>query len=83
MDVGELAGEWGLRSCTSTPVFARGDLFGVLTVYGTQAAGFSEHAVAAVGILAQEVGLMIARAEAECDDSTKLVVARGLLAAVS
>jgi putative nucleotidyltransferase with HDIG domain len=65
LDVGELAGELRLRSCTSTPVFARGDLFGVLTVYGTQATGFSENTVAVIGTLAQEVGLMIARAPAK------------------
>ena len=78
LDVGELAQELGLRSCTSTPVFARGDLFGVLTVYSTQATGFSDAAVAVVGMLAQEVGLMIARAEAERDDDTTFVLARGL-----
>jgi putative nucleotidyltransferase with HDIG domain len=78
LDVGVLAEELRLRSCTSTPVFARGDLFGVLSVYGTQAAGLSENAVGVVGMLAQEVGLMIARAEAERDDDTKFVSARGL-----
>jgi len=65
LDFGDLAEVLGLRSCTSTPVFARGDLFGVLTVYGTQATGFSDNTVAVIGILAQEVGLMIARAPAE------------------
>jgi putative nucleotidyltransferase with HDIG domain len=78
LDLGELAEPLGLRCCTSTPVFTRGDLFGVLTVYGTHPAGVSEHVAAVVGMLAQEVGLMIARADAERDDDTNVVVARRL-----
>ena len=71
LDVGTLADVFGLRVSTSTPVFARGELFGVLTAYGADATRFSDHAVAAVGNLAQEVGLMIAYAEAKrADDST-------------
>lgn len=65
LDIGELAEELGLRTCTCTPVFARGDLVGVLTVYGTQAAGFPENTVADIGILAQEVGLVISRPREE------------------
>src|SRR6266849_243859 len=60
LDVGRLAADLALRCCTSTPVFTGGDLFGVLTMYGTQATGFSDSAVTAVGLLAQVVGLMIA-----------------------
>jgi putative nucleotidyltransferase with HDIG domain len=78
LDVGELADKWGLRSCTSTPVFVSGDLFGVLTVYGREATGFSEKAVRVVGRLAQEVGLMMARAEAEREHDTKFVAAKRL-----
>jgi len=78
LDVGELAESLGLRACTSTPVFTRGDLVGVLTVYGTQATAFSDHAVAAVGSLAQEVGLMMARASAEHDGDAKFAGTSGL-----
>jgi len=65
LDIGELAAAWAFRSCTSTPVFVSGDLFGVLTVYGTHAPGLSDDAVRVVGRLAQEVGLLLARADAE------------------
>jgi putative nucleotidyltransferase with HDIG domain len=78
LDIGELAAEWGLRTCTSTPVFSGPDLFGVLSVYGTPAAGFSDNEVRLIGRLAQEVGLMMARAEAEREDDTKFVAARDL-----
>ena len=83
LDVGELADELGLRSCTSTPVFARGDLFGVLTVYGTQAAGFPENTVAAIGMLAQEIGLLIARAAADTEGTTFKVAGGRSMAAAS
>jgi GAF domain-containing protein len=76
LDVGELAEDLAFRCCTSTPVFTGGDLFGVLTVYGTQAAGFSESAVVAVGLLAQEVGLMMAQPER--DEDVKFIAASGL-----
>jgi len=76
LDVGRLADDLALRCCTSTPVFTGGDLFGVLTMYGTQAAGFSDSAVTAVGLLAQVVGLMIAQPER--DDDLKFLAARGL-----
>jgi putative nucleotidyltransferase with HDIG domain len=76
LDVGELRDTFELRSCTSTPVFARGELFGVLTVYGRQATGLSDDAVADVGTLAQEVGLLITRVQVD-DDDTDVVVAHG------
>jgi putative nucleotidyltransferase with HDIG domain len=83
LDVGELAARCGFRVCISTPVFSRGEPFGVLTVYGTQATDVSDHTVAAVGNLAQEVGLLIARADPERDDALKVVVAARRFAAVS
>ena len=54
----------------------------MLTVYGTQTAGFSDETIASVGMLAQEIGLAIARADADGDD-TRLVVRRPQIAAVS
>jgi putative nucleotidyltransferase with HDIG domain len=60
LDVGELADAFALKSCVSVPVFSQADLFGVLTVYFPDPA-CAEETVAAVGLLAQEVGLVIAR----------------------
>jgi len=75
LDMGELAAAWEFRSCTSTPVFVSGDLFGVLTVYGKHATGLSDDAVRVVGRLAQEVGLMLARADAEGEKHHAMVAA--------
>ena len=71
LDLGALAGQFGFRACTSTPVFASGELFGVLTVYDTREAGFSQSAVADIGVLAQEVGLMLSRIRAEAAGGTQ------------
>ena len=78
LEVGMLAEAFGLRVSTSTPVFARGELFGVLTVYGTEVTSLSDHVVAAVGNLAQEVGLIIAHAEAQRTDDSKLIAPVGV-----
>jgi hypothetical protein len=43
----------------SVPVFVRADLFGVLTVYVDDTTSTDE-TVSAVGLLAQEVGLLLA-----------------------
>jgi len=82
LDLGEAAESLGLRVCISTPIFTRAELFGVLTVYGTRAAGFSDETIASVGMLAQEIGLAIARGDADGDE-TRLVVRRPSIAAVS
>ena len=50
-----------LKTCVAVPVFVRADLFGVLTVYFTDAS-LPDDAVEIVGLLAQEVGILIARA---------------------
>jgi GAF domain-containing protein len=63
LDIGELANAYALKSCAAVPVFVCADLFGVLTVYFTDAA-LSEEVVAVVGLLAQEIGLSIARPQA-------------------
>ena len=63
LDLGELADELGVQTCVSVPVFVRADLFGVLTVYFTDR-GATEEAIADVALLAQEVGLAIARGPA-------------------
>jgi putative nucleotidyltransferase with HDIG domain len=60
LDVGELANAFALRSCISVPVFSQADLFGVLTIY-VPGATCADETVAAAGLLAQEVGLIIAR----------------------
>jgi len=57
------AARLNLRSCTSVPLFANGDLIGVLTVYRSQPRGFSESDVRAIGTLAHEIGLDIMRDE--------------------
>jgi len=53
LDLGEIARDFGLKTCVSAPVFVRADLFGTLTVYG--AGPMSDEIVADVGLLAQEV----------------------------
>ena len=60
LDFGYVARALGLRSCTSTPVFALGDLVGVLTVYATQPRRFSADDARSVGRLAQDIGAAIA-----------------------
>jgi putative nucleotidyltransferase with HDIG domain len=61
LDLGELAGALAVKSCASVPVFVGADVFGVLTMYVDTP--LSDHHVNALGVLAQEVGLSIARAE--------------------
>jgi putative nucleotidyltransferase with HDIG domain len=61
LDFRDLASAIGLGSCTSTPVFALGELVGVLTVYVKKKNGFSDEDVRLVCSLAQEIGLRIAR----------------------
>jgi putative nucleotidyltransferase with HDIG domain len=61
MDLGALAERFGLKACVSVPVFVRADLYGVLTVYVPDTT-VSNDTVQCVGLAAQEVGLLIARA---------------------
>jgi putative nucleotidyltransferase with HDIG domain len=60
LDLGDAARHLGLRACTATPVFALGNLVGVLAVYLAQPRGFSEADVRWIGRLAQEIGLDLA-----------------------
>jgi putative nucleotidyltransferase with HDIG domain len=82
LDLGELAGAFALTWCASIPVFVRGDLFGVLTLYAADAA-FSDDLVGAVGLIAQEVGLVIARDDAPAAQLQFRAAARLSIAAVS
>jgi len=60
LDIGPLAQRLGVTSCVSVPVFAKLEMFGVLTMYFDDAA-VVESAAPSVGLLAQEIGLAIAR----------------------
>ena len=60
LDLGRLADTLGMKTCVAVPVFVREDLFGVLTVY-LKAHAVADEDVSEVGLLAQEVGLMMAR----------------------
>jgi hypothetical protein len=82
LDLGDVAERLGLHACISTPIFSAMEPFGVLTVYGTEAAQFSEHAIRFVGTLAQEIGLAIARGNDDSDES-RFVLRRPPVAAVS
>jgi len=62
LDLGDAARALGLAACTATPVFALGTLACVLCVYVPHD-GFSDGEVRAIGALAQEIGLEIARSE--------------------
>jgi putative nucleotidyltransferase with HDIG domain len=64
----EIFKEAGFCCCTSTPVFSEGELFGVLTMYGTRPSGFNRDAVAAIGSLGQEIGLAIGRGDHDAVD---------------
>src|SRR5262249_37762616 len=73
LDLGDAAPVLDLRSCMSVPVFAFGELVGVLTVYLPKPRGFSERELRVVGSLAQEIGLDVARCLEESDQSRPLV----------
>ncbi len=61
LDLGDLAFGLGLHACTATPVFALGQLVGVLAVYLPQPRGFTDDDVRWIGALAQEIALDVAR----------------------
>ncbi len=61
LDLGDIARDLGLEACTATPVFALGNLVGVLSVYLPGARRFSPEDVRAVGALAQMMGMAMAR----------------------
>ena len=60
LDLGAIAHNFKLHWCVSAPVFVRSELFGALTVYISEPT-MSDETAAEVGLLAQEVGLAIAR----------------------
>jgi putative nucleotidyltransferase with HDIG domain len=61
LDLGEVARELGLGSCTATPVFVLGELRGVVAVYLPSPKRFSESEARAVGALAQMMGMTMAQ----------------------
>jgi putative nucleotidyltransferase with HDIG domain len=61
LDLGDAARELSLGLCTATPVFALGDLRGVVSVYLPAPRRFSESEVRAVGALAQMMGMTMAQ----------------------
>ena len=83
LDLGDRAQSLGLRECVSTPVFVRGELRGALTVYTADAGGLSAGALGSVGMLAQELGLLIARAEMDEERGLPAPVSMPALKAVA
>ena len=65
LDLGDAAERLNLRSCMSVPVFACGDLVGVLSVYLAQPRAFTDADVRAIGALAQEIGVDAMRGEGQ------------------
>jgi hypothetical protein len=65
LDLGELGHQLAVQSSVSTPIFCRGELRGTLTVYTPDAAGPSDAVIGDIGMLAQELGLLLGRAEAK------------------
>jgi putative nucleotidyltransferase with HDIG domain len=61
LDLGDAARELGLGVCTAAPVFALGDLRGVVSVYLPAQRRFSDNGVRAVGALAQMMGMTMAQ----------------------
>ncbi|HZT75368.1 MAG TPA: HD domain-containing phosphohydrolase [Vicinamibacterales bacterium] len=82
LDLGHLADMFALRTCASLPVISRADLFGVLTVYAADA-DLLDDSVDAIGLLAQEVGLIIARHAAASAHSSWRESVRPVIAAAS
>jgi signal transduction protein with GAF and PtsI domain len=82
LDLKDASARLGLRWCTSTPVFAHGDLVGALTVFLARMHRFTEAEGWMVGTLGQEIGLMLAHAEAShCAEARlSLASARGIAA---
>ncbi len=64
LDLGQVADLLGLKVCVSLPVFSRTELFGVLTVYLPQS-GLGDEKTEQIGLLAQEVGVILAREAAD------------------
>jgi putative nucleotidyltransferase with HDIG domain len=62
LDLGGIADTFALKTCLCLPVFNRAELFGVLTLYTTED-DLLDTTVDATGLLAQEVGLLLAREE--------------------
>ena len=71
LDLGDAASQLGVRACTSTPVFAFGNLIGVVSVYLPRTRGFSDTDVRTVGTLAQDIGLEVTRYEAQLAEIRK------------
>jgi putative nucleotidyltransferase with HDIG domain len=82
LDVGELANACALKLCVAVPVFVRADLFGVLTVYFTNET-LPDEAIEIVGLLAQEVGMVIARGAVPASSSHVRPTARLSIAVAS
>jgi putative nucleotidyltransferase with HDIG domain len=59
LDLGDIVGTCGLERCTVVPVFRCAELFGVLSVY-TPETGWTGDMTDAIGLLAQEVGVLLA-----------------------
>ncbi len=60
LDLGGIADAFALKTCACLPVFNRAELFGVLTLY-TAEDDLPDVTVDLTGLLAQEVGLLLAR----------------------
>ncbi|MGE4055890.1 MAG: HD domain-containing phosphohydrolase, partial [Vicinamibacterales bacterium] len=56
LDLGDQAEHLNLASAASTPVFAFGNVVGVLTVYSSDRGAYSLHHARIIGVLAQEIG---------------------------
>jgi GAF domain-containing protein len=76
LDLGPLAAKLGLKACTAIPVFALGELVGVLAVYVPVDGGFSAANVRVVTTLAQEIGMAIAKREAAFGDARGIAAKR-------
>jgi len=59
LDLGNIVGAFGFERCTVVPVFRCAELFGVLSVY-TPETGLTGDMTDAIGLLAQEVGVLLA-----------------------
>jgi hypothetical protein len=63
LDLGDRAAALDLSSCVSTPLFVRGELHGVLTVYTAHPDDLGDSTVGRIGIVSQEIGLLLSASD--------------------
>jgi putative nucleotidyltransferase with HDIG domain len=69
LDLGPRVEYLGLQLCMSVPVFSLGEIVAVLTVYLTRSTPLTGKEARRIAILAQDIGLRLARSDDDDDDA--------------